>query len=52
MADPLTNIIVTNMTQAPQVVVITPAATTAPVPTVAPVLNPVLDIAPFNVIQF
>ena len=47
----LTNVIVTNITQAPQVVVVTPVATATPIPTVAPVLNPVLDIAPFHGIQ-
>lgn len=48
----LTNVIVTNITQAPQVVVVTPVATATPMPTVAPVLNPVLDIAPFHFTNF
>ena len=47
----LSNVIVTNVTQAPQVVVVTPVATATPIPTIAPVLNPVFDIAPFHGIQ-
>ena len=39
-AEILTNIVVANITQAPQVVLVTPIATATPVPTVAPVLNP------------
>lgn len=52
MAGEISTVIVTNITQAPQVVVVTPVATATPVPTVAPVLNPVLDIAPFHFTNF